>query len=51
MVASLLFGVRPSDPLIFALVPSTIAAVSILSSWIPARRASRLDPIRALRSE
>ena len=51
MVANLLFGVRPSDPLIFAMVTVAVAVIATLSSWIPARRAARLDPIRALRSE
>jgi putative ABC transport system permease protein len=51
MVANLLFGVRPSDPLIFSFVALSIAAIALFSSWIPARRAARVDPIQALRSE
>jgi putative ABC transport system permease protein len=51
LMASQLFGVRPADPLTFAAVMLTLAAVAIVACLIPARRASRLDPIVALRRE
>ena len=50
-VANLLRGVRPDDPVVFAAITLTIAAVALASSWIPARRATRVDPMQALRSE
>jgi len=49
MIASLLYGVRPTDPLVFLSVPSVFLVVAFLASSIPARRALRVDPIVALR--
>jgi ABC-type antimicrobial peptide transport system permease subunit len=51
MVANLLRGVRPDDPLVFIGIATAIALIAVASSWIPARRASRVDPLQALRSE
>ena len=51
MVANLLRGVRPDDPLVFTGIAVAIALIALASSWIPARRASRVDPLQALRSE
>jgi predicted permease len=48
-ISGLLFGVPSSDPLVFAAVILTLAVVALLSIWIPARRAVRLDPIDVLR--
>lgn len=50
-VRPLLFEVSPQDPAIFAAVAITLVAVAIAASWMPARRASRVDPNVALRSE
>jgi predicted permease len=47
----LLFDVRPTDPLIFAVVSAILAAVSVLASFLPARRAAKVDPMVALRYE
>jgi putative ABC transport system permease protein len=47
----MLFGVQPSDPLAFASAIAGLAAVAILASWIPARGASRGNPVEALRAE
>lgn len=47
----LLFGVRPTDPMTIALVSLTLAVVALLAGWVPAWRASRVNPIQALRYE
>jgi predicted permease len=49
MLASLLYGVRPIDPLVFLSVPGAFLVVALLASSLPARRALRVDPIVALR--
>jgi putative ABC transport system permease protein len=51
LVASLLFGVRPTDPMTIAAVVATIALVAAIASLLPAWRASRVDPIVVLRDE
>jgi predicted permease len=51
LLAQALFEVKPFDPLVFALVASVFAAVALLACWFPARRAARLDPMLALRTE
>jgi putative ABC transport system permease protein len=51
LIASLLFGVQPTDIVTIAFVIATITAVAVVASWLPAWRASRLDPNVALRDE
>jgi putative ABC transport system permease protein len=51
VIASLLFGVAPRDPLVFVTVPILLAAVAFVGVWLPARRASLVDPAVALRNE
>ncbi|HEV8238319.1 MAG TPA: ABC transporter permease [Thermoanaerobaculia bacterium] len=48
-LAPLLYETRAKDPATFALVPIALAAVALLAAWVPARRASRVEPIVALR--
>jgi ABC-type lipoprotein release transport system permease subunit len=48
---SLLFGVEVRDPLVFAGVPLLLAVVALAAVWIPAARASKVDPLGALRSQ
>jgi predicted permease len=50
-IATMLFGVEPTDPATFAVLSIVVVAVSALACYVPARRAARLDPIRAIRVE
>ena len=51
LIASVLFGVKASDPMVFAIVPLVLSAVALLAVWIPAIRATRIAPAEALRYE
>ncbi len=50
-IASFLFGVKAWDPLVFIAVPVLLAAVAFAATWLPAQRASKLNPMEALRVE
>jgi predicted permease len=49
MMASLLYGVRPHDPAVFLIVPLLLFAIAVLASYLPARRATKVNPMIALR--
>jgi ABC-type antimicrobial peptide transport system permease subunit len=51
MVKSLLYGVSTSDPIAFTCVALLLFSIAFLACWIPARRASRVEPMIALRAE
>ena len=51
LMRSMLFETPTTDPLTFAMIPLVLLAVALLASYLPARRASRVDPMAALRSE
>jgi ABC-type antimicrobial peptide transport system permease subunit len=50
-IQNVLFGVSARDPLIYGAVVALVAVVSLLASVVPARRATRVDPMIALRAE
>lgn len=51
LIATFLFGVKPWDPAVFISVPLILIAVALVAVWLPAARASAVDPIQALRAE
>jgi putative ABC transport system permease protein len=51
IMATLLFGLSSNDPLVLSIVPCIMVLVILLACWLPARRATRIDPIVALRHE
>jgi putative ABC transport system permease protein len=51
LLGSLLYGVTPSDPFVLTAVSALLAAVTLAASVVPARRATRIDPVKALRCE
>jgi putative ABC transport system permease protein len=51
VMASMLVGVNPTDPITYAAIVLLFAAIAVTASWLPARRASRLDPMHAIREQ
>ena len=51
ILSSFLYGIRPHDTMTFTIVPIFLAVVSLIACWVPARRATRIDPQSALRYE
>jgi putative ABC transport system permease protein len=51
VLQTFLFGVTPTDPIAFTVVTCTLIAVGMTAAWLPARRATRIDPVAALRAE
>ncbi len=51
LLSNFLFGIKPWDPAVFLTASIFLAAVALLAVWLPAARASKVDPIQALRAE
>jgi ABC-type lipoprotein release transport system permease subunit len=50
-LSSMLYDVRPVDPVVFAAAPLALAASALMATWLAARRATRVTPLTALRND
>ena len=50
-ISGFLYGIGPNDVATFVAIPALLSGVALFAAWVPARRASSVDPVRALRSE
>jgi ABC-type antimicrobial peptide transport system permease subunit len=50
-LGSLLYDVQPIDPVVFSLAPALLALAALTATWLPARRATRVTPLTALRTD
>lgn len=51
VLSGVLYGVNATDPMAFVVAPLVLLGVAIAAAWIPARRVTRISPVRAIRSE
>ena len=51
LIQSLLYGVGPRDPVVFVVTTLALLGIALLACWLPARRAARLSPLEALRTD
>jgi putative ABC transport system permease protein len=51
LAASLLYGIAPSDPVTYAAFSALVFGITLLATWVPSRRAQRVNPVSVLRTE
>ena len=51
ILSGILYGVGPLDPIAFTVAPLVLTIAALIATWLPARRATQVDPVQALRAE